>query len=686
MLSQNKYNHLIESNDNISQNPNYINNINPNQLYSNQNINMSGENNNNLIIEDDLIQNQNENNQNPNMISSGFNPIQRPFQKLKWRNIMKIDLDMIRYNKDLSLLNSNLENIIFSDVTEEDIQSVPEDNVIKLIKVIQILNELLLDHRQRINNRLISLQQQGEQIAKKNQELDINLSKQKEYLLKAEQEANLRIKQIIDYKNIVNNLIKQGKSLGGKNTNIKITDINMDINNIGYNNINMENNNYLKNGYKCKYCIGKLFPSQFELKKHMEDIHMLSDYDNEPQAIKSIKTKTQTTIPIEVNLQPLNNLGNNNNNNNSLLEKKMNDMRFEFQNQMHQLEMDKLKNQMLHQKNMNDNGENCKIQMEKMGNAFNDTLKQVLGVLVNNQNTQPKIIKRKNKEKIGKLDEKINLLKKEIEDTYFKEKELDSKLIKIKNEINELNIKKQEINIIPRPQIKPKKTQLVPMQNTHLLYTKNIIYPKRDRTDFHSGDIVSDHDDSDLERKRAKKNITKITTLIEKLTQKKETNIINTDSFSNPEEENELNLNSNVDILKMPKPDGKINLEKFYEKYTARDNRFIHKSNKKYKTAIEDDNFNTNNNVKKFAKNQKNKYIEEQPKLFKDIIKIPLVSTVPELKDLEKGDLKETIKILKLKLNKMYDKGREEEQLTAIKNYLHQQDNNDNEDDLLKDW
>ena len=68
MLSQNKYNHLIESNDNISQNPNYINNINPNQLYSNQNINMSGENNNNLIIEDDLIQNQNENNQNQNMI------------------------------------------------------------------------------------------------------------------------------------------------------------------------------------------------------------------------------------------------------------------------------------------------------------------------------------------------------------------------------------------------------------------------------------------------------------------------------------------------------------------------------------------------------------------------------------------------------------------------------------------
>ena len=48
--------------------------------------------------------------------------------------------------------------------------------------------------------------------------------------------------------------------------------------------------------------------------------------------------------------------------------------------------------------------------------------------------------------------------------------------------------------------------------------------------------------------------------------------------------------------------------------------------------------------------------------------------------------VKQLTEILKLKLNKIPDKGREEEQLTAIKNYLHQQDINDNEDDLLKDW
>ena len=51
-------------------------------------------------------------------------------------------------------------------------------------------------------------------------------------------------------------------------------------------------------------------------------------------------------MPIEVNLQPMNLMqNNNNNNNNSQLEKKLTDMRFEFQNRMHQFEMEKLRNQ-----------------------------------------------------------------------------------------------------------------------------------------------------------------------------------------------------------------------------------------------------------------------------------------------------------------------------------------------------
>ena len=288
----NPYNQLIESNENMSQNPNYINNMNINKMHNNQNINMSGENyyNNNMNIEDDL--NQNQNNQNPNIISSGNNIYQRPFQKLKWRNIMKIDIDLIRNSNDLSLINNNLENIIFSDITEDDIQDVPEDNVIKLIKILQFINEYLLDQRQMINNRIISLQQEGEKLVKNNQDLDMNILKQKEHLKKYEQNAKDRLKQII------NTLLKDGKTiLRGKNINI--TDINMDINRANnyydYNqNQNMENN--LKSGYKCQYCTGIIFPSKFELNRHLKDIHQITNIDEPQQNIRIQKSRFPNKI------------------------------------------------------------------------------------------------------------------------------------------------------------------------------------------------------------------------------------------------------------------------------------------------------------------------------------------------------------------------------------------------------
>ena len=322
-----QYNQLAESNENLEQNPSYFNNIKTNKIYNNSNnINMIGENNNNnMIIEDEF--NQEKNNLNQNNFSSEFNPNLRPPQSLHWRNIMKIDIDFIRNSKDLSLLNSCLENIIYSNITEDDIQAVPEENVAKLIKILQFLNEYLLEQRQIINNQLISLQKEGNKLQNDQQYLDAVLIKQKDYLNKLRQDAKIRLKQITDYKNAVNVLLKDGRN-NFRGKNIKITDINMDINkNIntyGYNN----NYNFIKSGYKCKYCTGKIFPSEFELKKHLSDIHLISQF-NEPQPQQILKappqTKSQITMPIDINLQPLNLMNNNQNNNNQngQLEKKL---------------------------------------------------------------------------------------------------------------------------------------------------------------------------------------------------------------------------------------------------------------------------------------------------------------------------------------------------------------------------
>ena len=660
------YSQLMESNENMNKNPNYINNMNINKIYNNQNINMSGENNdnNNINIEDDLIQNQN--NQNPNLMSSGNNIYLHPFQKLKWRNIMKIDIDLIRNSNDLSLINSNLENIIYSNITEDDIQEVPEDNVIKLIKVLQFLNEYLLDQRQMINNRLISLQQEGEKLAKTNQDLDINLAKQEEHYKKYKQDAKSRIKDINDYKSAINSLLKEGKSiLRGKNINI--TDINMDINKVnsyGYNqNQNFENYNNLKSGYKCQYCTGIIFPSKFELNRHLRDIHQINITEEPVHNIKIQKSNPQPklTIPIEVNLKPPNNIVNNNGNSNGLLEKQLYDMKLDIQKQMSQFEIYRLENQIKNQKSNNDNGDQYKQLIEKMGNAFNNKLQEAMSSMINNQPqpVQPIIKKQKNKEKLDKLDEEIYLLKKQLDQERNKNSELDTQIMKKKEEIIQLNIQKLS-KTDTKIEIKPKKIQLVPAQTTNILYQKNIKRPKRKEKKFRAGDLISDHDDTD-------KEINKKKTILKKMTEQKELiNIIINNHPINPQ--NKLkNIPNNIDI-----PDD-ADLDDFYKRYKARDRRFWENPKlKNYKREIPidfDKDYIINNN----ARIKMNKNIKYHAEIFSNNIndyKIPPFTEIDELVKLDSDDLKETVGILMKKIKDLNDEGEEEKHYESVNKFL----------------
>ena len=664
----NPYNQLIESNENMSQNPNYINNMNINKMHNNQNINMSGENyyNNNMNIEDDL--NQNQNNQNPNIISSGNNIYQRPFQKLKWRNIMKIDIDLIRNSNDLSLINNNLENIIFSDITEDDIQDVPEDNVIKLIKILQFINEYLLDQRQMINNRIISLQQEGEKLVKNNQDLDMNILKQKEHLKKYEQNAKDRLKQITDYKSAINTLIKDGKTIL-RVKNINITDINMDINRANnyydYNqNQNMENN--LKSGYKCQYCTGIIFPSKFELNRHLKDIHQITNIDEPQQNIRIQKTnpvsQTQLTIPIEVNLKPLNHIVRNDNNSNGLLEKQLYDMKLDIQKQMSQFEIYRLENQIRNQKNNNNNGEQYKQMIERMGNAFNDKLKQAMGSMVQNQPVvQPIIKKNKNKEKLDKLDEEIYLLKKKIEEARLKNSELDTQIIKKKDEIIQLNIKKYTMtNTNPnKTEIKPKKIQLVPTQTTNILYNK-YKPKKKSKWESRAGELISDHDDTDKEDKKNK-------TILRQITEKTEfIKIITNPRIVNPYPKNNMlkTVPHNLDI-----PD-EIDLDDFYRRYKNRDREFCDKPKfKNYKRVLPID-FNDDYDINNNARNLMNNYIQGQAEFFSNNVKdykIPSVIEINDLKGLDRDDLKETIGTLLKNISNLNDEGESKKHYESLK-------------------
>ena len=345
-MSKSEYNQLYEFNEEVKSN--YPNNYPQINNFSNSQKKISNT---------DVNFNNNKN----YMMSSGFNinnaqtKVNNQKIPIKWRNVMKIDIDAIKNTNDLSLLSSYLENFLYSTITEDDIQAVPEGNVVKLIKILQFSNEYLLNSRQNLNENINNLEGQKQLLINELQKIDEKIINQKQYLDKAKKERKIRMKEISDYKNAVISLVKGGVPISGFGGTTKITDINVDINR-KYNYSQSKLRGPI-NGYKCKYCIGKIFSSEFELKKHLNDIHLIDQFPDEEYGFNR-NIKPQTNQEINLIMPPLNN---NNLNKNDELEKKLNNMKNEYQEIVHKFEMDLLKNQ-INQKNVNNEGDYYKLQ------------------------------------------------------------------------------------------------------------------------------------------------------------------------------------------------------------------------------------------------------------------------------------------------------------------------------------
>ena len=650
-MSKNGYNQLFEYNEeaksnysnNYPQNNNNYNsqkNINLNNTGSNfkKNTKFEGGGKTTTLLEDDY-----------NLISSGFkgNNIQGSGQKIpiKWRNVMKIDVDAIRNTNDLSLLSSYLENFLYSTISEDDLQAVPEENIVKLIKILQFSNEYLLSSRQNLNENIINLQGQKQGLINEHQKLDNNIINQKEYINKANKEKKLRMKEIADYKNVVSSLVEGGVPISGIGGYTKITDINVDINkNYNYNQSKLRG--YM-NGYKCKYCTGKIFSSEFELKKHLTDIHLIEQFPDEEYNITHNIKQPQTASEINITVPPLNNNNINNNNNNRELEKKLNEMRLEMQDYMHKTEINELKNQLRNQKNYSNEPPDYTQEIQKMGKTFNDTLKQVLSVMVKNNNNQEKqkiIINQKsnNYENDVKNDEEINNLKKKINETKSiyerKRKEYDEKISDLKNEINILNNQKVEINIDlnKKKDIIPKNIVLVPEQKEPISYLKKNVKKLGKSSKFHSAFLESDHDDSDNERKRNQK-------IIRQLKEKTKLYeiIINENRIINEKEDDE-NIDNNLRTKNFLEG---ANLDDFYKRYIRRDNKYLQNSQFNYylKEVLPNE-FSNEEKIKKRAKKDINDELKRTVQILKkeNELEEPLI----EVKDLKKKDVDYLLKLI----------------------------------------
>ncbi len=594
----------LYNNYNTQQNFTNINNNTMRSQYSN--FNNSNNNINNYYNEDD-----------PNY-QTQYAPYSRPRSlAIKWRGVMKIDLDHIRKTKDLSMLEAYLENMIYAEVSEEEIQKVPEANIAKLIEILQFSGEYLISSQQTLENKINALQEEHAKLNNENLFRDNDLLKNKELLNRLKKEKKRNLEVLMSYKNVIDSLTNGNFVRGAINK--KITDINIDVNKFNSNNIN---SNTLRNSrpgkFNCIYCQGASFDKEDELKKHMTDIHLLGN--GGPNSNNNQVNFQFQQIPAQ---QPKVDVQFIDNGNQKEMEKKLGDLRTQLNNALETMRVQDENNRkmMLERQRQNDLNKNNNDTLNNFQNQIKQTMsnfhEEYLKILKEQKPNEQKILleypPQENvpppKKKVGYTQEQIELLNKLKEQVLeFKKHFLEIKtdhenVIKQLQEENE-NLKKQlalnnsknfeeekyynlrvssQIKGLSFKKVDKKKQEIKPKEK----YKKKI--------KFNAGDIESDHDDD-------KKEI-KIMPIPKPIIKPKPIQL--------PVPEEKI-----PEVEKLPEPVlaqsqfrsvGKINLkqpeklDQYYRKYILRDNGYITDPDwRKYivntldKTVLKDKNLENN--------------------------------------------------------------------------------------------
>ena len=276
--------------------------------------------------------------QNQNMLSPHYK------NTLKWRNIMKINVEQLRNSGDINLIQSNLDNLVFADITEEDIQNIPDTNIAKLIEILQTMAEILLNEREEVEGEINQLEKENIKIMEEFRSKAKNEIKSKDLLRRLKKEKKRDLGVINSYINVINNL-KNGNFYNLRQINANITDIN--IKNKNAENINLSSNR--RGEFKCEHCPDKNFMTEYELHKHLSEVHGINKLGQSQNMQQNQILQPQINIQLPPDYY--NNGNNNNFNNNEELMKKMDDMKREFQETYNKLNEEKNREQ----QNMNIN-------------------------------------------------------------------------------------------------------------------------------------------------------------------------------------------------------------------------------------------------------------------------------------------------------------------------------------------
>ena len=583
-------------------------------------------------------QSQSSNNKisyNPNIISNQ-NFIPNTKNTIKWRNINKINLTHLKNSRDINILQSYLDNLITGLISEEDIQTIQENNIVKLIQILQTTSDILLNEQAELENEKLKLESDNLRIMKDFQEKDRLNIKNKEKIHRLKKDKRREIGVINTYINVINNL-KHGTHFSQENYNITDIEINQK-------NINDTNaiNNYLKkekelDKFKCQFCPDKTFTTEFELTKHLEEFHgikkpsQMYPEQNIPQYQMQV-IKPEVTIKIPDNLYRINNTNNNQDIKNEEIIKEMKNMQQEFMRKIKE-QQEEIENTRRMQPNY------INTDLNKLEKTFKETIDNFKSMVQEKKNENNNVFieesENDDEEEQKKLQE-LKLLKDQLENEKRnldkKKYEFDLEEQKFNSIFLEINQTKKFIeddyaknNINNTSFSYNMQIQTRPV-NLEILTDKNKIHDKKY---FNSGIIQPDHDETDEEIQKRKAELEEIQNYkkeyqeffntIHQQQLKKDTKIIEKEEEIKIETKTEKNndiieleeTNNFILDKKEKEKENKINLlnqkktnkelEKYYNKYMKRDKMFL-KNNKFNDYLIEtlpsnfklDDNLNIN--------------------------------------------------------------------------------------------
>ena len=176
--------------------------------------------------------------------------------KFYWRELMKINTKSIERSSDISSIYPYIQNILYTRLNLENIDTLSEEYIIQLVTLLQLLGQYLIFSQKMLEQE--------------NNELKIIISK-----LRNKVAENEEYKRIIDNLNSQNqeneyliktyqDMIQNGKA--GSNINDE-DDKNINLKSVP------EINYVQKTYYYCNICLGKKFKTQKYLDEHMKRRH-----------------------------------------------------------------------------------------------------------------------------------------------------------------------------------------------------------------------------------------------------------------------------------------------------------------------------------------------------------------------------------------------------------------------------